>query len=110
MDIRIDAPVQRSHSTCPQLLLQFVEGAPSGVAQNQIEFAEAAFRQVAHRLAVTQSRQCHRRIEVVKHPRVHRRAQDEIASRATIRAVRGDDADVCVVECAGRCGASVVPL
>ncbi len=87
--VRVHMAVERQGQPGAQPLAQGRERSAAGVAEHEIEPAEAFDRQVVHRLAGLQPGERHRRVHVVEDAE-RRRFSDEGAGRAAVRAVGGD--------------------
>ena len=95
---------------CSQPGLQFRKGTASRVAEDQVEIAQAALRNVFDRLSGAQTVESHAAVEVVETPDSRRRVEHDLGCCDGVWTVGCDDRGIGVGEL--RCGAApdVCPL
>ena len=110
VDRRVDMPVERRDAARAESGAEPVERGAAGVAQHEIEIAQAAGADIGEALAAIEARQRHRRIEIVEDPHGARRVEDQTGRVDAVGAERGDDRDIGVGDHAPGLAPDVVPV
>ncbi len=90
----IGVAIQQGDALCSEPFCELEQCASSSEAQDEIELAEALWRNVADRLACAQSRERHGCVEVVEHGEPRAVLEQHRRRAYGVGTIRGDDAGV----------------